>query len=154
MILVIFRQYERITIEERLTGVAPASLTSVMRLVRLVWYSSVVITFWSLCPNWIVTIGLNSSKLSAMLCSTPAHLPSALNETVVAPLFAGLIPAAGSLRSRRKPSPHPPFTATVESPVRMKYGGLLLWGLGAALIWPRRVARGNRTWKNFMMIKN
>ena len=60
--------------------------------------------------------------MSATDASAASQSPSARNETVVAPLFAGFAPAAGASTKDRKPSPQPPPTATVESSVSTKYG--------------------------------
>ncbi|KAL5893235.1 hypothetical protein ACKVWM_004214 [Pyricularia oryzae] len=78
-------------------------------------------SFWSLCPNWIVTkTGLYSPTFSRTLRTAPSHRPCARNDAVVAPLLAVFQPAAPPCRNDRNPSPHPPLTAVVLSPVRTK----------------------------------
>lgn len=132
------------------TGVPPAFLISLPMLTRLEWNSSNCITFWSLWPNWIVTTGSKSPLAELMSRMSASQRPLDFQDTVVEPLTPLLSPSAGALRYERSPSPQPPLTATVESPMRKNRGGFAALDVG--LEWTRPQDKAKTTVERSFML--
>lgn len=85
----------------------------------------------------MVTYGVYDPALSDTAARTESQSPPERNEAVVAPLWPKFVPVEEDEREATKASPQPPSGAVVESPARMKAGGLARF-VGWVLVAPAK----------------